>query len=483
MIAEINPNTKQVSGSSLLPLAGSIPVQIRSRELLSDMFTPVGLYLRLRDRFPGAVLLESADNTEGKNARSFIALNPTAEIKIEGGKVKINVPACSIDLNLPVDANSNSIPDEFCALFLAEGNVSEATGFIGFTSYDAISLFDDVSLPTSNTIPQLFYALYRTVLIFDHLRQRLFLTEQLLPGEESAASSMEILIRSKDLPQFKFSVKEEERANCTDDAYLKMVEKGIRHCKRGDVFQVVLSRKFRQSFQGDEFNVYRALRSINPSPYMFYADYGNFRIFGSSPEAQLVISNGKAVLNPIAGTYRRGNPTEETAALAEQLLNDPKENSEHTMLVDLARNDLARSATEVRVEAYRQVHQYSHLIHLVSSVTGRLEKNKKPFQVLADTFPAGTLSGAPKHRAMQIIAENENEPRGFYGGCIGFIGFDGSLKQAILIRSFLSQNNTLTFQAGAGVVVSSEPQKELEEINHKLAALRKAISVAEKMAI
>lgn len=275
--------------------------------------------------------------------------------------------------------------------------------------------------------------------------------------------------------------KGEKSSNLTDAEFLEFVEQGKQHCFRGDVFQLVLSRRFSQSFQGDDFNVYRTLRSINPSPYLFYFDYGDFKIFGSSPEAQLVVQDGKAEIHPIAGTFKRTGNDEEDAAAALELSKDPKENSEHVMLVDLARNDLSRNGSEVVVEKNREIQFYSHVIHLVSKVSCKMKAAAKTFRVVADTFPAGTLSGAPKHKALQLIDRYEKTKRNFYGGAIGYLDFDGNFNHAIIIRSFLSQHNQLHYQAGAGIVADSVPENELQEVYNKLGALDKALSLAEKV--
>ena len=288
-------------------------------------------------------------------------------------------------------------------------------------------------------------------------------------------------IKSKDIPQYPFSIVGEESSNYTDEAYRAAVQKGIQHCMRGDVFQIVLSRRFQQQFNGDEFNVYRTLRSINPSPYLFFFDYGDYKLMGSSPEAQIIIKKNKAIVHPIAGTFKRTGDEAHDTERTQALLDDPKENAEHVMLVDLARNDLSRVCTDVRVKQYRQVHYYSHVIHLVSEVEGTVANGANPFHLIAKTFPAGTLSGAPKFKAMQLIDRIEPTKRSYYGGCIGFVGFDGSCNQAIMIRTFLSQQNTLTYQAGAGVVAASHPESELQEVNNKLNALKTAIVLAEKI--
>ena len=264
----------------------------------------------------------------------------------------------------------------------------------------------------------------------------------------------------------------------TDEEHKANIRRGIAHCKRGDVFQIVLSRRFIQQYEGDDFKLYRALRSINPSPYLFYFDFGGFRIFGSSPETHCRIEGRRAYIDPIAGTTRRTGDAEADSKAAELLRKDPKENAEHVMLVDLARNDLSRNCHGVKVDFYKDMQYYSHVIHLVSRVSGELDEHADPILAFFDTFPAGTLSGAPKVRAMQLISEYEPHNRGAYGGCIGFIGFNGNLNQAITIRTFVSRNGELWFQAGGGIVAKSNEEYELQEVNNKLGALRKAIIMA-----
>jgi anthranilate synthase component 1 len=360
-----------------------------------------------------------------------------------------------------------------------------ARGLFGYAGYEAAWLFDPVKFkpPGNNSleIPLIRYRFYQYVIAINHFRDELYLCENILRGIESELEVVESLIRGKDVPVYPFKKKGIESSNMRDEDFISMVKKGIQSCKRGDVFQVVLSRKFQQGFSGDEFNVYRALRNVNPSPYLFFFDYGDYKLFGSSPESQLLISNKKAVIHPIAGTVKRTGDDETDKRAVEKLKIDPKENAEHVMLVDLARNDLSRECEEVTVTQYKQVQFFSHVIHLVSEVSGEVKEDNNPFQLLTKTFPAGTLSGAPKIRAMELIHEFEPSPRGYYGGMIGFIGFDGSCNHAIMIRSFLSKNNELTFQAGAGVVSASQPENELQEVNHKLGALKKAIELAERL--
>jgi anthranilate synthase component 1 len=360
-----------------------------------------------------------------------------------------------------------------------------AQGLYGYTAYDAVQFFDRISLtkpnPAAPVIPLMRYRLYQYVIAMNHHRDELFLLENKIEGLESDLAAVECLIRSKDIPAFPFKTVGSESSNLTDEEYREIVRKGIASCMRGDVFQIVLSRRFQQAFTGDELNVYRALRSINPSPYLFFFDYGDYKLMGSSPEAQIVIKKGKAIVHPIAGTFKRTGDDKIDEKEAIRLQEDAKENAEHVMLVDLARNDLSRMCDNVNVSQYRQVHYYSHVIHLVSEVVGDVRPGSNPFELLAKTFPAGTLSGAPKIKAMQLIDSFEPTARSQYGGGIGFMGFDGSCNHAIMIRTFLSKDNQLFYQAGAGVVAASNPESELQEVNNKLGALKKALLAAESI--
>ena len=457
--------------------------------MLADVFTPVSIYLRIRDRFRDTVLLESTDHHVAENSYSFIGINAIAGIEISSAKsIEFKLPAqkperVAINDLSEVPAQLWSFMQNFNVHMPSAKEGKFAQGLFGYTAFDAVQFFDTISLTKANStepaIPLMRYRLYQYVIAFNHFKDELYICENLIPGIESDLAVVESLIKSKDVPVFPFKARGEETSNMTDEAYKEMVQKGIQRCLRGDVFQIVLSRRFQQSFTGDEFNVYRSLRSVNPSPYLFFFDYGDYKLMGSSPEAQLIIQNGKAVVHPIAGTFKRSGDDEIDQQMAEKLLKDAKENAEHVMLVDLARNDLSRACDEVVVTHYRQVQYYSHVIHLVSEVTGKVRKDQNPFELLAKTFPAGTLSGAPKFKAMEIIDDYEPTARSYYGGGIGFMGFDGSCNHAIMIRTFLSKNNTLVYQAGAGVVAASVPESELQEVNNKLNALKKAIEVAE----
>lgn len=463
--------------------------------MLADVYTPVGIYLRLRDKFRDTILLESTDHHSAENSWSFICINAIGGIEVRSSEtVEFKLPGRNPE-KIALDKNSN-VPklmweymQRFDAVTPAIKEGKFAQGLFGYTAYDAVQFFESVNLtpgpyPQSGeggAIPPVRYRLFQYVIAVNHFKDELFICENKISDVESDMNMVESLIRSKDVPVYPFHADGEESINITDEEYREMVKKGIASCHRGDVFQIVLSRRFQQKFTGDEFNVYRALRSVNPSPYLFFFDYGDYKLMGSSPEAQLVISNGKAIVHPIAGTFKRTGDDEADKLATERLLKDAKENAEHVMLVDLARNDLSRLCDEVQVAHYRQVQYFSHVIHLVSEVTGKLREGSNPFELLAKTFPAGTLSGAPKFKAMELIDAYEPTARGYYGGAIGFIGFDGSCNHAIMIRTFLSRHNTLTYQAGAGVVAASNPESELQEVNNKLGALKKAIEIAEKL--
>jgi len=456
-------------------------------KMLSDTLTPVSIYLKLRDKFQNPLLLESSDYHGSDNSYSYICCDPIASFEVKGGIFKELLPG---DISRKGNVNGEQVIDklhEFVASF--EPDTSDhkfvTNGLFGYIGYDSVQYFENINVSENHKdeydIPEILYHVYRYVIVVDHFKNELFIFEHAPEGDEKGLAELTNLINNKNYPSYHYSSEGIEKSNYDDDYFKSLIKKGIDHCHLGDVFQMVLSRRFEQGFKGDEFNVYRALRSINPSPYLFYFDYGSFKIFGSSPEAHLVIKGKEATIHPIAGTFKRTGNDEADAELAKQLLDDPKENSEHVMLVDLARNDLSRTGSEVTVDTYKEVQYFSHVIHLVSKVTGLLKDNMTSSQMIAGTFPAGTLSGAPKVRAMQLINEYEQTRRGFYGGAIGFMGFNGDFNHAIMIRSFLSKGNSLFYQAGAGVVAKSSEVSELQEVNNKLAALRTAINLAAEL--
>lgn len=457
---------------------------------LADIITPVTIYLKIRDKFPNTILLESSDYHGNSNSMSYICFDVMAHFKAEDYEIHVNYPDGQQEQILI--ENKHTLPDKFNSFlksFKIEGNTElsgiSANGLFGYTTYDSVKYFEDILLKKNTEgdyqIPDMYYSLYRYIISINHFNNRIVLVENLTEGEQSRVDEVKSLLRNRSLGAFQFMSLNNEKSNITNEEYTEMVSKGKKHCFLGDVFQVVLSRKFSQQFRGDEFNVYRALRNINPSPYLFYFDYGGYKLFGSSPEAQLVIDKGVARINPIAGTFKRSGDDEEDRQLAIDLTNDKKENAEHVMLVDLARNDLSRNSDKVEVKTFREVQFYSHVIHLVSEVTGELKEGFNPVKIFGDSFPAGTLSGAPKYKAMEIIDSLENRNRGFYGGAIGFIGFNGDINHAIMIRSFLSRNNTLYYQAGAGIVAASVEENELNEVNNKLGALKAAITMASEI--
>ena len=458
------------------------------RKILADTVTPVSIYLRLRTLYPKAILLESSDYHGHENAYSFICFNPVACFTVEEGKVTRELPGKAREnYMLSTERKLADELDSFFKLFEVASDDIEipANGLFGYIGFDAVQHFENIRFSAEKKeiyhIPEVKYCFYKYIVAIDHHKNQVHMVENLMEGEPSQMDYLHHLLINPSFSTGKFKPLEGETSNITDKEYMQMVTRGKEHCYRGDVFQIVLSRQFSQSYEGDDFNVYRALRSINPSPYLFYFDYGKYRIFGSSPEAELRVKNNKAYIHPIAGTFRRTGNDEQDRELAEQLSKDPKENAEHVMLVDLARNDLSRNASKVVVETYREVQFYSHVIHLVSQVSGEITDDTNLIKVLGETFPAGTLSGAPKYKAMELIDRYENQNRGYYGGCIGYLGFDRTLNHAIMIRSFLSRDNRLFYQAGAGIVASSNEENELQEVNNKLAALKKAIEMAKEI--
>lgn len=456
-------------------------LQLEERELLADTLTPVGIYLQVRDKYPNSILLESSDYHGNENSCSYICCDQLASITLNQDKLTRTFPnenTLSEEVFYPNQIVSRL--EEFKNSFAINANeLPSDLGLYGYMCYDIVQHFEKLDLDKPNpSIPVMQYGLYRFVVAVNHFNGTIKLAEVIPDGEESQIDQFENIINQSNFPQYTFNTVGSEASNFTDEEFVEIIEQGKKHCQLGDVFQVVLSRQYNQQFQGDEFNVYRALRMVNPSPYLFYFDYGSFKLMGSSPESQLVVKNNKATIHPIAGTFRRTGDDAKDAELAKQLSEDEKENAEHVMLVDLARNDLSKTAENVRVEVYKEVQYYSHVIHLVSRVSGQINRSES-LQLVADTFPAGTLSGAPKYKAMQLIDKYEKQSRGFYGGAIGFMGFNGEFNHAIMIRSIMSKDNRLTYQAGAGVVSQSKSESEVQEVENKLAAVRIAIEKAE----
>ena len=464
----------------------------QTRKILADLYTPVGVYMRLRDIYPKSALMESSDYHGTENSRSFIGVHPIASIAVGHGVVTATYPDGRVEeKELPAFGEGKGEKcklaiskafNDFIQAFHVEGEGSECCGLYGFTTFNAVRYFENIPVKDTtmekNDAPDIYYIMYKNIIVFDHFNN----TMQLITlGEEAELDALMKAINKANVKPYDFHPVGETTSTLTDEEHKANIRRCIQHCLRGDVFQIVVSRRFVQKYEGDDFKLYRALRSINPSPYLFYFDFGGFRIFGSSPETHNRIVGDKAFIDPIAGTTKRTGNMEQDRKAAEFLRNDPKENAEHVMLVDLARNDLSRNCHGVKVDFYKDMQFYSHVIHLVSRVSGTLDEQADHIKAFIDTFPAGTLSGAPKVRAMQIISELEPHNRGAYGGCIGFIGLNGDLNQAIVIRTFISRNGELWFQAGSGVVAKSNDQYELEECNNKLGALTKAIHIAEEL--
>lgn len=462
-------------------------IQSHTKKQLADTTTPVSIYLRLRDVFTNTILLESSDYHSRENATSYVCAEPIAGISLRDGVLSTYFP----------DGTKESktefvLTDEITA-FKGKFKPTQqhtdkhiATGLFGYFTWNAVQYFEDIKFtaPTAadDQIPLMQYHVYRYIIAIDHFKNEVTLVKNTFNDDEDGdLTKVEYIIQNKNFPEYSFATQGDEQSNLTDAGFMEMVEQLKKHIYRGDVFQIVPSRSFSQSFLGDEFNVYRCLRSINPSPYLFYFDYGSFKLFGSSPEAQITINNNVANIFPIAGTFKRTGNDEEDASLAKKLEQDPKESAEHVMLVDLARNDLSRHCNAVAVKSFKEVQYYSHLIHLVSKVSGNLQENVSAFKVVADTYPAGTLSGAPKYKAMQLIDQYEKLGRNFYAGAIGYMGFNEDFNHAIMIRTFMSKNNKLHYRAGAGIVADSVAESELNEVNNKIAALRKAIAMAEEI--
>ncbi|MDM1396697.1 anthranilate synthase component I family protein [Myroides odoratimimus] len=459
-------------------------LHINHKKILGDLYTPIEIYLKLRDKFSNSFLLENSSNHSRENSCSYICFEPMMSYIVTADVTTVQ----TLENTTTYPTADINVLDQL-QLFIKEINVENANqydylkaGIYGYTSYDSIPLVHDIQFkPSDNSLPLMQYHFFKYIIVYDHYKNEMHLVEYALTGEESQLNKIHAYLNTNSITSYPFKTVDSPKTPYTDEEFLEIIKKGKEHCYRGDVFQLVLSRKYKQQFTGDEFNVYRALRSINPSPYLFYFDYGAFKIFGSSPEAQVVVKENKAYVNPIAGTFRKTEDKAQNEILTQQLLNDPKENAEHIMLVDLARNDLSITGTEVTVEEYKTVEQYSHVIHLVSKVSATIDMQKDSLNVFANTFPAGTLSGAPKHRAMELINQYEPESRGFYGGTIGFITLDGEINHAIFIRSALSYQNELHYQAGCGIVTKSDDLSELKEIENKLSAITLAIREAQNI--
>lgn len=467
----------------------NINIKTTSKKMLGDLQTPMNIYLKIRDKFRDTILLESSDAKNIDNNFSFIAINAIAGIEMKNlQEFEVKFSGENPKKHLLADHDVPELLNHFSKSFscnTTKDTIEEtAQSLFGYTSFEAVQFFENLTFKAQSPeveIPILRYRLYQYVIAINHYNDEMYIIENQIKGVKSELYLLESLIKNQNSVIYPFEKTSDETSNVTDEEYIELVKTAQKHCMRGDVFQLVLSRRFEQKFKGDEFNVYRALRNINPSPYLFFFDYGDYKLFGSSPESQLIIKDHKAIIHPIAGTFKRTGHFETDLQSIESLKNDPKENAEHTMLVDLARNDLGKLGKNITVTKLKEIQLFSHVIHMVSEVTAELEENTNPYEMVAATFPQGTLSGAPKHKALQLINTYEKDSRGYYGGCIGMVGLNGNCNQAIMIRTFLSKNNTLYYQAGAGIVAKSNAKSELQEVNNKLNALKKAIEKAEKI--
>lgn len=462
--------------------------KVKTTKVLADTVTPVTIFLRVRKKYSEALLLESADYRGSENSLSFICCAPIARFQVKEGRQEILRPGN--DRPVAQAAAAEEVLPNLVS-FVSELDLEQSeplpNGFFGYCTYDAVNYFEDIKIAADRdperVIPDIRYAFYEFVIIINHFKNEMYLVHNQAADSSTSGTLDELreLIFKEHFDTFEFKAIGQEESNLSDEEHLSIISSCKEHIARGDVFQIVPSRRFSQAFEGDDFNVYRSLRSINPSPYLFYFDFGDYRLFGSSPEAQILVNDKTASIYPIAGTYPRRADRSNDTELAENLKQDPKENAEHVMLVDLARNDLSKHCRSVEVASFKEVQFYSHVIHLVSKVRGELQPGACSVSILADTFPAGTLSGAPKYRAMQLIDKYEQGNRGIYGGCIGFIAASGDITHAIVIRSFLSKDNKLFYQAGGGVVFDSNSASEVQEVKNKLGALKQAIIQAEAL--
>ncbi len=463
------------------------------REINADLETPVSLYLKLRGD-GASFLLESVEGGERIARYSFIGVQPRAEYILRDGHVEVKENGETRSVQL--DGDPTRFLQEEMSRFSTERlpNAPRFTGgLVGYLGYESVRYFEPTlkSRMTAAQTPDGIYLLADTIVAFDHARRSIFLIANVLDGDVDAVNQKldQITERiSQALPPANRTtiVPSEIRSNMPQDAYETMVTDAKEHIAAGDIFQVVLSQRFTRETSVEPFDVYRAVRRLNPSPYMFFFDFGRVDgeplfIVGSSPEMFVRLEGRTASLRPIAGTRPRGADAEADAALAKDLLADPKERAEHVMLVDLGRNDLGRVCEygTVRVSDFFTIERYSHVRHIVSHVDGALRRVLTAFDLVRAAFPAGTVSGAPKVRAMEIISDLEPDARGAYAGMIGYFGFDGAMDTCLAIRTMVGRGRTVSVQAGAGIVADSDPATEFQETVNKASAMLRAIDMAE----
>ena len=475
-----------------------IPV---AREILADLETPVSCFVKRGDN-AYSYLLESVEGGEKIARFSIIGGAPSLIFKSKGRQIRLTRPGKKEEVFLTKKDPLYELERILRRFKQApvKGLPPFSGGAVGYLGYDTVRFIEKI--PDKNkdaySIPDSLFIFTDTLFVFDHLNKKISVVSNVMlddfkdPEEayEHAVQKIEQEVRRlRSMPdQRRFSATAAKPSALKIDSnfkkagFEKAVSKAKSYIKKGDIIQVVLSQAFRTKIQSQPLDVYRALRSINPSPYMFYLNCGDFHLVGASPEVHVRCENEKTILRPIAGTRHRGKDAREDSRLEKELLNDPKERAEHLMLVDLGRNDLGRVCDykSIRVSEFMTVEKYSHVMHLVSNVEGRLRKGKTIFDVLRATFPAGTISGAPKVRAMEIIDELENQKRSFYSGIVGYFSYSKNLDSCITIRTILIKNGMAYVQAGAGIVADSKPAKEYQETVNKAKALVKAIEFAEK---
>jgi len=473
------------------------------RELPADLETPVSAFLKL-GKTPPSFLLESVERGEQLGRYSFIGTNPYLVLQTSGneGIIRHQQEVSKIALGLPPEGPD---PLHLVQSILARHRVARAPGLphffggaVGYLAYDAVRFFEKLPCCPEDELrlPESTFLFSDTMVIFDHVQHKMKIVSN-VPGKSSNTTIERVASDKVDNivaalggglppePQIAFPVSAKNApplvSNFTPSQFADMVRAAKEHIFAGDAFQIVISQRLRRQTWADPFSIYRALRMLNPSPYMFYLDFGDFQLIGSSPEMMVKLQEGQAETRPIAGTRPRGRNQEEDEALIAALLADPKELAEHTMLVDLGRNDIGRVSRfgSVRVPLYMGIEKYSHVMHIVSSVQGELKPEYNAFDLLRASFPAGTLSGAPKVRSMEIITELEGTKRGPYGGAVGYFGFGGNMDTCITIRTIVMIGDTVYLQGGAGIVADSEPMREYEETLNKVQVLEEAVRLAE----
>jgi len=466
------------------------------KRLSADLLTPVSAFLALRTGSHHAFLLESVEGGENLARYSFLGKNPYRVIRVHGRAVEVTERHNPSDKSPPQG-------DIFVVLqhYIQEyyevrvhGLPRLRCGAVGYMGYDNVRLIEHLpDMPEDDLhVPDALWCFYDTMCAFDHVQHQIVLMASVFMTSDTSVEAQFLEAQAR-LAQLETELRTPIRApapitlnrdrlssNFEREAFKSAIEEGKRLIYEGDIFQVVLSQRFSLPFSVDAFNLYRALRQINPSPYLFFLDFDEVTLIGSSPEVLVRVEEGRAQLLPIAGTRPRGRDAAEDLRLQEELLRDPKERAEHLMLVDLGRNDLGRICTmgSVTVDRYAYIERYSHVMHIVSTVSGEVDPAYAPLDVLRACFPAGTVSGAPKVRAMEIIDALEPTKRGIYAGAVGYIDFSGNMDTCIAIRTMVVRNNTVYIQAGAGIVADSDPEREFEETENKARALKQALRVA-----